>query len=113
MVALSHDLLRARKQALIDYGLDNLFAAHPPIWWIFDAFLPKKPGGAVVHVISNIVLILEDVVDLMIGPRPRAVVRYAGAVELAGDSSVRLSLNHKLMEYPPNDRGLFRRTKPE
>src|SRR5882724_2885742 len=113
MVSLGHDLLRARKQALIDYGRDNLFTAHPAILRIFYTLLPKKPGRAVVHVISNIVLILEDVVDFMVGPRPRAVVGYVCTVELTGDFSVRLSLNHKLMEYPPDDRGLFRRTKPE
>ena len=66
LVSLGHDLLRTRKKALINYGLNNVFAAHPAIWRIFYTPLPEKPRRAVVHAISNIVLILEDIVDFMI-----------------------------------------------
>jgi hypothetical protein len=64
MVSLGHDLLRARKQALIHCRLNDAFDSHPLVWRIFYELLPKEPGRPIVHAVPNMIFILKNVANL-------------------------------------------------
>src|SRR6185295_18982685 len=112
-VPLSHDLLSALKEILVDYRRHHVWAQNPQMIGIVYLRLSETAGCSVVDEIADIVLILENRMDHDVGPRSPMVIADVPAIELPSDFDVGLSLYDELLEDPSDNGNLFVRPQPK